>query len=69
MITLWFLKLPGRVIPFWKGFDKANRSVCMDFFIWGPDAELQILKRGLEGVIFLENFAIFIKQTPLEIEF
>ena len=48
--------LLGHVIPFWKGFDEANRSVHVNL---GPEAELWVLKGGLEGGNFFGEFCNF----------
>ena len=45
VITLQFLMLPGCVIPFWKGFGKANRNVHMNFWIW---AQMGCWKGGVK---------------------
>ena len=58
----WFLGLLGLVMPFWKGFDQANKNVRGDFWFW---AWIRICgcQRGLEG-----SQSIFVNE-PLRASF
>ena len=61
LIALWFVMLLGHVIPFWKGFDKANWMLRAEFWFRAWVGSCGCWKGGGN---FFEKFAILNKKDP-----